>query len=344
MKRANEKDGNQEQIYSYRLNDDEIIDMFGIEKLRDVKYTDSKFNSLMMAKIFRNKPGHAIDLDLVDYVAFEVEKDLPITQKDKENIVQQYLKQKQGKEPTEGCMYLGRFEEGIPLGEKNEAVMRYVTEVIGQNIEEENRKKREQRQNMRKANEEREYFIARIDARKNIEEINSKRTSRMQNPWIQQIATIIKEGRQLENYDGVNINTGDILKLRNVDKIGKDGSGTYLYQGNLTFTLDRNDVEILGTQLRNLVCFELDERLSDIVARNNPQEISNLLAFLSDRQNTEKPNELNYIGKLDKFGQIERKEESDSLAIANKIKELKIQHKNKIMENEKFDTARGNTQ
>ena len=84
---------------------------------------------------------------------------------------------------------------------------------------------------------------------------------RIENPWI--------KGGKTKNsgefYDGVNLNNGEILRLRNVRKIAKDTTGRYIYTARIDSTPNKDDVELLSGEIGYPVVFTVPFRLNDII-------------------------------------------------------------------------------
>lgn len=140
-----------------------------------------------------------------------------------------------------------------------------------------------------------------------------KRIERFNNPYLKQLPYTWIENKPLENYDGINLsiekNTGNILRLRNVKKVGKDGSGTYLYWGYMYNSFEETNPEIKDLDKGAVpVCFELYKRLEDIAKEKNEDETIALLTFLSNPDNFKKSNTVKYIGHFFKKT-IENKKE-----------------------------------
>lgn len=114
------------------------------------------------------------------------------------------------------------------------------------------------------------------DHRKYCEEVERKKQARLSNPFL--------IGKENSGYDGVDLNTGNILRIRNLNKIGKDELGTYLYTAYINSVSSQNEVEILSGEVGSFVCFTLNNRIEDIVNGKNPQEITNLLRLFSNSQ------------------------------------------------------------
>ena len=158
--------------------------------------------------------------------------------------------------------------------------------------------------------------------------MEEKRNRRKQSPTLKESYLTYERqgGKTYFNYDGVNIETGDVLRIRNVNKVGKDGSGTYLYSAYIDNTPNEHDVEVLGkTPMGFPVCFELPKRLEDIVRDGDLKEIRQVLQLLSNGRNFENHKQLNYIGGIDKNGQVNRSAISSSSAIQATIEKMKTQ-------------------
>lgn len=108
------------------------------------------------------------------------------------------------------------------------------------------------------------------------------------------------------NRSKIDLVGGDVLRIRKVDKIGKDGSGTYLYSAYLNKTPNEYDVEFLSEEepAGYPVCFTLEKRLEDIVREGKTQEINTLLSLLSNSRNFENNEQLVYIGGINRNGKI----------------------------------------
>ena len=174
-----------------------------------------------------------------------------------------------------------------------------------------------------------------------------KKVKRLTNPFLKQLPYTWNEDIPYENYNGVNMtvnkNGGEILKIRKLQKVGKDGSGTYLYWGYIYNTPEEtdNDIEDLD-KYAFPVCFESYRRLTDISKDGDIQEIGALLKMLSREENFKKNNTIKYVGHLFKKykrnekGELEARVKykrhlvSDSLAIQKQIEKLQREYKEKL--------------
>lgn len=172
------------------------------------------------------------------------------------------------------------------------------------------------------------------------EELEELRKRRIRKPFLKGGVS-----QNEEIYDGVNLSNGEILRLRNVEKILKDTKGTYLYQANLTSTPDEYTAEDLSGKSGMQMLFTLPFRLDDIVNKNYDEEYKkdlqhSILEMLSkayqernEKEGQKKSYALAYAGGVDKNCRVINGEESRELVsfINNKI----------AMEQSKTETNKG---
>ena len=181
-----------------------------------------------------------------------------------------------------------------------------------------------------------------------------KKLELLNNPFLKRKEDTVVNEKSFENYDGVNMaienNTGDIIRVRQLKKLGRDGSGTYLYFGYIYNAYNEKSKEIVDLDKYAMpVCFETYKKLEDIANDNNKNEIIALLHLLSEPKNFEKYHTVRYIGHLYekeipneegkkvKKLKISRHLVSDSPAIQKQIELLQRDynpHKGKVVETE----------
>ena len=304
--------------------------IFGIkeEGLR-IKHRNGKITKLMLAKAISVKNGDALVIDAADDIAFELKEDQQIDRNVLKEIAYEYERQSELKD--EICNYLGIVEyteKDYKMDQKSLKVEEYVKQnVVSHIIEERNERKRvweERCKQRQKMEEQRRKFTESLDAKDYVTQYQETARKRLENPYLIKKGQYRIDGKIYEDYDGINTQTGDILRIRKLDKIGKDGNGTYLYQGYINSTPNEDDAEILdrGKPMGMPICFDLPKRFSDIEKTNNPQEIQKILQLLSSVSKYANHEQLIYIGGIDKQGNIYHKPEPDSLGIANAIKRL----------------------
>lgn len=313
--------------YIVHMSNNMNVMVHNIQKENEVVNSEGQIiSTIVKARIIEYEPNECVKSDLSDYIVFEIPEGKEINQEMIYCIIQNYYMQRPYMVKNE-YTYLGRMfenENGYIMGEKDNSVSTYVQNNMNPNI------KREKEELIAEENQsqenDREEFIESIDAREYLQEQQEIRNQRIQNPTIQYRDMHSRNGEVYENYDGININTGEILKLRNMDKIGRDENGTYLYSGYIYNTKNTTDLEFLDLEKQNIasyVCFELPRRLSDIVMENNREDIQRLLELLSDEKNYENKQELKYIGRIDSKNMVTRDNVASSIAIQDKIEELK---------------------
>ena len=310
------------------------ITIFGIEEQGlKAKHRNGEITKLMLAKAIKVRDGDALIVDLADDIAFELKEG----QQPDGNVLQAvaYEYEKRNALENKICDYLGIVDytdQGYEINQKSQKVEQYVTQKVVPEILEQ-RKVREdflaekyaKRQEQEKARERK--FLEDLDARGYVAQMQETMKKRKENPYLRKVRQYKIDGKTYEDYDGINIQTGDILRIRRLDKVGKDGNGTYLYQGYVHSTPNEDNVEFLDKALMGTpVCFDLPKRFSDIERTNNPEEIRTILELLSNAEKYSNREGLSYIGGIDKNGKIGHNAEPDSLGIANAIKRLKQEY------------------
>ena len=306
------------------------ITIFGVEEQGlKAKHRNGEITKLMLAKAIKVRDGDALMVDLADDIAFELkEGQLPDG-----NVLQAvaYEYEKRNEIENKICDYLGIVDytdKGYEITQKSQKVEQYVTQKVVPEILEQRRAREEllaekyaKRQEQEKERERK--FLEDLDARGYVAQVQETMKKRMENPYLRKVRQYKIDGKTYEDYDGINVETGNILRIRRLDKVGKDGSGTYLYQGYVHSTPNEDDVEYLDKALMGIpVCFDLPKRFSDIEIANNPEEIRTILELLSNAEKYSNREGLSYIGGIDKNGKLNHNAEPDSFGIANAIKRL----------------------
>lgn len=325
------------EIFNNSFNSREkgyTITIFGIEEQGlKAKHRNGQITKLMLAKAIKVRDEDALIVDLADDIAFELKEG----QQPDGNVLQAvaYEYEKRNSLENKICDYLGIVDytdKGYEITQKSQKVEQYVNQNVIPKILEQ-RKAREEllaenyakRQEQEKERERK--FLEDLDARGYVAQMQETMKKRRENPYLRKVGQYKIDGKTYEDYDGINVETGDILRIRRLDKVGKDGSGTYLYQGYVHSTPNEDDVEFLDKALMGTpVCFDLPKRFSDIEIANNPEEIRTILELLSNADKYSNREGLSYIGGIDKNGKISHNAEPDSLGIANAIKRLKQEY------------------
>lgn len=293
---------------------EEEIQLFGIQHVGTVADSNNNQTQLMMAKAIKHESRYGAFGGNLDYVAFEIGERTEITDEMIQVIMQEYERQQgQMSVDRQQVYYFGRVQEykgNYSIEEQPKETKETVIPLLNEIIQKSMPKKEGD-------------LRGRVDVRQHLKQMADDREARKQNPALKRRILPKYEGKNLENYDGVNLDTGDIMRLRKVHKIGKDGSGTYLYSAYLDCVAN-NDI---GEQLYEepvgcAVCFELEKKLEDIAKGNDMLEIRKVLELFSASENFKAPEVLRYIGKLDSNGNISRNVTSTSRAIRTRIESM----------------------
>ena len=180
--------------------------------------------------------------------------------------------------------------------------------------------------------------------RVNLEEINrakkQEKQQRLQNPFFIDIGRT-NRNPELANYNGVNLTNGEILRIRNLSKVGKDENGIYLYQGFIASTTESSntisgDNYIGGNYVP--ICFTLGKKIEDIIQGHNVNEINSMLSMLSQPQIFSPKhcpkNQLNYIGSLVASDKMQEQTNILSNTMRNAIHSIQTEFSGKIKSQE----------
>lgn len=302
-----------------------ITTAFNIRKVASFKHRDGVVSDLVEAKLITGGKEDAIIFSNASPVCFEVPHNNKELIKDIiKNITNVVL-------PVNQTTYVGRAyskEDTRIFSKPSSAVSAYV-EKINYDIQEEIRKSNERYEKemelqelARKQHEDKmkPIYEKRIQAEK--EEI----ANRIAHPFLNDV-----ESAAGKAYDGVNLNNGEILRIRDIKKIAKDMAGTYIYTARLTSTPHETDVEFLGKDVGLPVIFTLPYRLNDIIYNDYNPEIKeklerailqNLSDGFSNNVDNNRIQKLHNIGGINKEGkQISNSPNEVSNAIISRIQE-----------------------
>lgn len=331
---------------------DEYVRIGSIKFENQIIHSNGIATNLMVAKVIRERNGKTFNEDNQDYVVFEMPCGINIDDIILQKIVDYYLFEKNMLN-SEKCVYIGRVNNNPQDYNINKSnyVDQYVKKQIRENIINEMESK--------KLNKERSFEILRkntdISCKKYRENLQNGtrqylqneekvRNERIKNFYLRRkLEYRGKDERVYQEYDGVNISNGEILKLRQLNKVGKDEETgrTYLYTGYIQSTGHDYDVELISKDKSPSgmipVCFTLDKKIDEIIKQNNQREIYSVLSLLSNKENYENNNGfLNYIGSIDIDGNIFKSQDRLPQSIRENIKNLQQQfYQRKIDEKNK---------
>lgn len=226
------------------------------------------------------------------------------------------------------CQYMGEYNAStMQIDRKSKVVENFVKTRVNEQFQKEMNERTV-------GNKSTQYHQNNVSMRESLEKSVESyrrlqvktRKERIDNAYFRKIEGMNLKGKSYSAYNGVSLMTGDILRLRQLEKVGKDGSGTYLYAGYLDCTANEHDVEILqGQPMGRYICFETKKRIEDVVNNGTYEEVMQVLSLLSlpNKSDFTDNGTLNYIGSINENGQVVREENSNSPAIRAKIEEMK---------------------
>lgn len=305
----------------------------GINKVGEISHRNKEITKLIMGRITKHREDDAIYFDAMDHIGFELPSGQDLNDEIMQAVIRQYdIEARQGNQDK--AYYIGRLqqsEQGYYFDNKSRVVEGMVNDIAERVTKERSDQIQKQQEENRKMQEDKErQFRDSVSSSANsyMERMQKVREERKANPTLKNPFKTRGKAKDYDNYDGVDLTTGDILRIRKVDKVGKDGSGTYLYSAYLNRTPNEDDVEMFDVEdpMGYPVCFELPRRLADIVKEGNISEITQVLTMLSDERNFQDMEQLTYIGEIDKDGQVNRREESLSSAIQLRIEAMQREY------------------
>ena len=327
-----------QQPYTITLsNNGEELMITSIQFHKQVKHRNGEVTNLMIAKAICYQDGNTIYFNQQESIAFEVPAGAQIDDVILQKIGDYYMYERNMPDHNKECMYLGRLsQDPYDLGthNKSEAVNRYINEKVEPQIAREKQEQIERQMQSYREREEREKekqreFVNRMqeEHKQYLRQQNKIKIERMGNPYLRKISEERAiDGKMYCDYNGVNVLNGDILRLRKMNKVGKDENGTYLYTGYIESTEHEHDVEILsrdGVPTGIPICFATDKKIEEIIQSDNPNDLKILLLMLSQTEECINNNGyLNYIGKIDNYNRTDKNIENTTRTIQSTVEKL----------------------
>ncbi len=206
---------------------------------QDYVTQNGTLSKLMVASLSRaHQNGENICFSGIHhYIAFEMPSNIsPNETTLLHNVVLDYSQQKQSATQKD-CLFIGNpSNPRTNTVEYMQSMQDYVDTNIGIQIkqfqEEENQKRQLEQfkiDNLHRQQEE-DFFNRNFSK---FEKQNEVRLNRINHPYIHQHGTqnyVAQDGKTYNDYNAVNVKSGDILKIRKLNKVGMDpASGRYLY-------------------------------------------------------------------------------------------------------------------
>ena len=308
-----------------------LIKILGAKTVKKVQHGKGEKTKLILAKAIKLREGDTFMFDEVKNIAFELNESQLLNYNVLQTVAYQY--ELQEKSENEGCQYLGivdNTENGYGITRYSYALENYIKQQIDTIIiaqKEQKRRESDERYRQRQLSERKSLYMQSLKAQEYIDEMQRECDQRKANPYLCKADQYKVDGKTYENYNGINLQTGEILRIRRLDKVGKiENPGIYLYQGYVYSTPNEHDVEYFdgGTPGEVPVCFELPKRFSDIAAEQNPKEIRSVLELLSNAKNYSQDEGLIYLGEIDKNWTVNFRPESKYLN--RTVNELKARY------------------
>lgn len=315
-------------IYSLDLDVDNVVGesiLAGYtEVLKTLSYNDSGMKTnLILAKIQRTIG--TMRWDAADYVAFEIPENLEVSREIMQAVMLRYSELQVG--DSDNQLYcLGRLQsslgEGLRFkstGDKSTGdIQNYVTKTImerGWRITE--RKKQ-------RGSEFKNELAGTVA--QHAEKLRTERSARKESPYM--IFTGSTTGKiangqdcKYRNYEGVNIETGDILMLTKVRSVGVcPHNKMHLYSAYIE---SKTEERAKGTSFP--ICFELPVSLGKIKDKGT---IRSVLELLSAPRNFTDSDNLSYIGRLDELGFVCRASRPSHEQVARYVERLQDEYEN----------------
>ncbi len=155
-----------------------------------------------------------------------------------------------------------------------------------------------------------------------------KRKQRLETPYFSYKFTVL-DGITNRQFQGVDLSTGEILRLENTDKIAETAEGMSIYEGYVNHLENENDISIFDTKEPSgyPVIFESALKLEDIASNKDPEEIHAVLNLLSKNKDVRLlKDQLIYIGGIRQDGKVYRQDCSSEQA-AETITEKMIKYR-----------------
>ena len=322
---------------------DKIITVFNIKRERKVQYNDGTVNDLMSAQVTINNIKGAVILKYGMPICFEVPEG-------RRDLIRSILMQREIPQLSpENYTYVGKASDGGAINNQdlNDNILNVINKMNQELLAERKRQYKKYNEQAKRriveAREKEQEIISASEDRKK-DELKEKR-NRIKSPFLK---GEISHDRT-EQYNGVNLENGEILRIRNVRKVGKDLANTYLYSAVINSTPHESDVEVLDDAMGIPVVFTLPYRMNDIVNSNYNSEnkqrlVEGILQMFTDGysslKDSDKANDiaeaLYDIGGVDLEGRnIQNKEGQVSRVIIDKINELKYEFENQHKGKEK---------
>lgn len=336
------------QTFSIKRDKENTTEVFGVRVVQKFRHRDGSVSCLIEAKIINVREGDAMLLASAVPICFEIPEN-------RMDLARDIIERHTG---IDGGLTLNRNNYNY-IGrafDTRDIRLQPPTAAVNAEVEKLNQRLLEEKINQR-IQEARQIEADRIEQEETNKRLNAEADAK-QKMWQQELSERVRKPYLRgglykgygEMYDGINLNSGEILRVRNVTKVAKDASGRYIYTASVNSTPNNSDVELLDANINMPVVFTLPYRLNDIVNtkydENTKEQLKmGILALLSagikDYENIyNKDNSRMYnLGGITKSGQL-LSPNSPEISDVLKTKIMEVQQKYAIDQAEKRKTQK----
>ena len=208
--------------------------------------------------------------------------------------------------PAQICRYIGRMDPAtgemiVSNKVRDEYVNGYLEQIVSKEISDEiARKNREYEERAAKQREE-QAARAKLEQRQREVIEDSIKAARLASGRFELVRGSV-DGKD-DNYDGVDLDTGMVLRVRNLCKVGKDDpTNVYLYTANVSTTYNEHDVEIL-TASEKVIAFATKVKIDEL-AETPEGKRKALEIFTKGNREAEYGGGLKFIGSYDENAKL----------------------------------------
>lgn len=323
--------------YIIMLPDNKSIMITSLDYNNVIMHANGEKTDVIVAKMLEIQENNEATRNSETHIAFEVTQGMPIDQAILSKIGTYYLRELKNKDRNPDCMYLGRISENpyaeINWHNKSDVIEEYIKTKVAPKLNEEKRRKQEKQIMEQQTVESRvasehDKYVARLQTKQQMYRAQKDeiKMARIDNPYLRQVEpNYVIDGKTYSDYNGIDMTNGDILKIRKLNKVGKDANNIYLYTGYISTTPNEYDPEVLSKTARPMgraVCFASDRKIEEILQSNDIGDLKTLLTALSLPSN-EKNEALEYIGRINRSNMIDTDLNNATEPIKSTVAKLK---------------------
>ena len=205
------------------------------------------------------------------------------------------------------CRYIGRQDPETGKMIISPKTKADIEQTVEPEILEAIRVRNEQKRIEREAREAAEHAKFIEDAKEQNklyqERVRQTREERIRSEKFEYVRSTTSGNHRLDSYDAVDLQSGDVLRIRNLCKHGKDKDNVYLYSVDLATTPNEHDVEFLDTSGK-VAAFTTKVKIEDLLTKVPGGKRKALELFTMANAQAEYGNGAKFIGNLDEYGNM----------------------------------------